>query len=191
MPSALDAAKGRRDPDVTAENPVSVLFLCTGNSARSQIAEALLSTRSKARFRVGSAGVRPASEVNPFAIAQLRAQGIDWAGHRPKTIDDVMGDSWDFVITVCDNAKESCPVFPGQPVFAHWGMEDPAEVVGDEAARREAFRLTALYLARRIDLFLALPIETLERRAREERVRAIGVTDVRGSETTPAARARR
>ena len=102
-----------------------------------------------------------------------------------------MGESWDFVITVCDSAKESCPIFPGQPVFAHWGMEDPAQVSGDDAAKREAFRLTALHLARRIDLFLALPIETLERRAREERVRAIGATEVRDIETTPAASAPR
>lgn len=166
-----------RDADsVSTANrePLSVLFLCTGNSARSQIAEALLATRSKGRFRVGSAGVRPARAVNPFAVETLRERGIDWTGYAPKTIDAIEGQRWDFVITVCDNAKESCPIFPGQPVFAHWGMPDPAEVTGDDAKQREAFRLTALLLARRIDLLLALPLETLERRAQEARLRAIG-----------------
>ncbi|MEO8880130.1 MAG: hypothetical protein ABI446_06995 [Gemmatimonadaceae bacterium] len=95
-------------------------------------------------------------------------------GHLPKTIDAIENEHWDFVITVCDNAKESCPVFPGKPVFAHWGMPDPAEVGGEDAKKREAFRLTALLLARRIDLLLALPLETLERRAQEMRLRAIG-----------------
>lgn len=158
----------------TAREPLSILFLCTGNSARSQIAEALLATRSKGRFRVGSAGVRPAPAVNPFAVETLRERGIDWTGHAPKTIDAIESQRWDFVITVCDNAKESCPIFPGQPVFAHWGMPDPAEVPGDDAKIREAFRLTTLLLARRIDLLLSLPLETLERRAQEARLRAIG-----------------
>lgn len=144
-----------------ALRPLSVLFLCTGNSARSQIAEALLAARSKGRFRVGSAGVRPASVVNPFAVETLRERGIDWTGHVPKTVDAIAHERWDLVITVCDNAKESCPIFPGQPVFAHWGMADPAEVVGEDSKKREAFRLTALLLARRIDLLLALPRETL------------------------------
>ncbi|MEP7088066.1 MAG: arsenic resistance N-acetyltransferase ArsN2 [Gemmatimonadota bacterium] len=153
---------------------LSVLFLCTGNSARSQIAEALLSTRGKGRFRVGSAGVRPAPAVNPFALEALRERGIDWTGHAPKTIDAIEHEHWDFVITVCDNAKESCPIFPGQPVFAHWGMHDPAEVSGEDFEKREAFRLTTLLLARRIDLLLALPLETLERRAQETRLGAIG-----------------
>jgi arsenate reductase len=152
---------------------LSILFLCTGNSARSQIAEALLTTRCKGRFRVGSAGIRPAPIVNPFAVQTLRERGIDWSGRSPKTIDVVVGESWDFVITVCDNAKASCPVFPGKTVFAHWEMPDPAEVEGDEARKREAFRLTAVLLARRIDLLLALPLETLECRAQEERLGAV------------------
>jgi arsenate reductase len=140
----------------------SVLFLCTGNSARSQIAEALLATRGKDRFRVASAGVRPAKEVNPHAVDVLRDYGIDWSGRHPKSIDDIIDQQWDLVIiTVCDRAKESCPIFPGRPTFAHWGMDDPAEVRGDEAAKRAAFRITALSLARRIDLLLALPTEKL------------------------------
>jgi len=155
---------------------LSVLFLCTGNSARSQLAEALLATRGKGRFRVGSAGVHPATRVNPYAVEILREYGIDWSGRVPKTIDEVIDQPWDFVITVCDRAKESCPVFPGHPAFAHWGMPDPAEVEGDELAKRTAFRNTAVTLARRIDLLLALPFESLERRARDERVRRIGET---------------
>ncbi|MDQ2930436.1 MAG: arsenate reductase ArsC [Gemmatimonadota bacterium] len=141
--------------------PPSVLFLCTGNSARSQIAEALLAARGKGMFRVGSAGVRPAAVVNPFAVDTLRERGIDWTGHAPKTIDAIAHERWDLVITVCDNVKESCPIFPGHPVFAHWDMPDPAEVVGEDSKKREAFRLTALLLARRIDLLLALSLETL------------------------------
>lgn len=133
----------------TAGERFSVLFLCTGNSARSQIAEAILTRRGKGRFRVGSAGVSPAPEVNPLAVETLREYGIDWTGRHPKTIDQVTDQPWDFVITVCDNAKESCPIFPGKPVFAHWGMQDPAEVTGDNERKREAFRLTALFLARR------------------------------------------
>jgi arsenate reductase len=153
---------------------LSVLFLCTGNSARSQIAEALLATRGKDRFRVGSAGVHPATRVNPYAVEILREYGIDWTGRLPKTIDEVIDQPWDFVITVCDRAKESCPIFPGQPALAHWGMPDPAEVQGDDATKRAAFRNTAVTLARRIDLLLALPFASLERKARDERVRRIG-----------------
>lgn len=141
--------------------PPSVLFLCTGNSARSQIAEALLTSHSRGRFRAGSAGVRPAAVVNPFAVETLRERGIDWTGHAPKTIDAIAHQRWDLVITVCENAKESCPIFPGHPVFAHWDMADPAEVDGEDSKKREAFRLTALLLAQRIDLLLALPLETL------------------------------
>jgi arsenate reductase len=157
-------------------NVLSVLFLCTGNSARSQIAEALLATRGKGRFSAGSAGVLPASRVNPFAVEILHDYGIDWSGRVPKTIDDVRDMHWDFVITVCDRAKESCPIFPGNPTFAHWGMEDPAEVQGDDAEKRAAFRITAVTLARRIDLLLALPMATLEKRVRDDRVRSIGVS---------------
>ena len=146
--------------------PTSVLFLCTGNSARSQIAEALLATRGKGRFRVGSAGVHPAPAVNPYAIDVLRERGIDWSGKHPKTIDEVIGAGWDIVITVCDRAKESCPILPGKPTYAHWSLDDPAAVEGDEAAKRAAFRLTALDLSRRIDLFLAVPANRLAPDAR-------------------------
>lgn len=137
------------------QRAASVLFLCTGNSARSQIAEALLRARANGRLRVGSAGVRPAATVNSLAIDALRDYGIDWSGRPPKAIDAVLGEPWDLVITVCDRAKESCPVLPGHPTFAHWNIDDPAAVEGDAATKRAAFRATMVDLARRIDLLLA------------------------------------
>jgi arsenate reductase (thioredoxin) len=126
---------------VTDTRPLGVLFLCTGNSARSQMAEALLATKGRGRFRVGSAGTKPAPRVHPGAIEELRAHGIDWTGHHPKTIDQIRDEPWDLVITVCDNAKETCPILPGHPTFAHWGLPDPAAVEAPEA-RRRAFQET-------------------------------------------------
>lgn len=154
--------------------PFRVLFLCTGNSARSQIAEALLQRKGRGEFEAGSAGSHPATEVHPLTLAVLHQHGIDWTGRTPKGMDAVRGQRWDFVITVCDRAKESCPTFPGQPVYAHWGMPDPSAVVGSPDAQRRAFEETVVYLARRLDLFLALPLEKLERAVLEQRVRAIG-----------------
>jgi arsenate reductase len=151
-----------------------VLFLCTGNSARSQMAEALLNSKGKGRFEAASAGSRPAARVNPFAIETLRQHGIAWAGHAPRSVDGLEREHWDFVVTVCDRAKESCPIFPGQPILAHWGMPDPAEVEGDRATKQAAFRDAFVLLSRRIDLLLALPLEKLEQLAIESRVRAIG-----------------
>ena len=153
--------------------PLHILFLCTGNSARSQIAEAILTRKAHGRFVVESAGSQPASRVNPLTVATLREFGIEWSGHAPKGIDAVIGKPWDLIITVCDRAKEACPVFPSRPAFAHWGMPDPAAVAGSEDARLQAFRDTVHYLSRRIDLLLALPVEKLERMALELRVRAI------------------
>jgi arsenate reductase (thioredoxin) len=139
------------------------MFLCTGNSARSQIAEAVMNRRANGKFVASSAGSRPAARVNPFAIQALKAIGIDWAGHEPRSIDSFVGQQFDFVITVCDNAKEACPIFPGLPIHAHWGMEDPAEVEGSDAAKTQAFTSARVLISRRIDLMLALPIEKLER----------------------------
>ena len=153
-----------------------VLFLCTGNSARSQIAEALLNRKGNGRFRAESAGSRPAARVHPYAIETLEACSLPWEGHPPRSMDGLEREPWDFVITVCDRARESCPVFPGQPVLAHWGMPDPAEAPGDDAARRLAFRDAFLVLSRRLDLLLALPIKKLERLALEARVRAVGTS---------------
>jgi len=154
--------------------PFRVLFLCTGNSARSQMAEALLNWKGKGRFAAESAGSRPASRVNPLAIETLRQYAVPWRGRAPRGIDGLEREPWDFVITVCDRAKESCPIFPGQPALAHWGMPDPADVTGDQVTRQAAFRDAFLVLSRRIDLLLALPLEKLERMAVEARVRAIG-----------------
>jgi protein-tyrosine-phosphatase len=145
-----------------------VLFLCTGNSARSQIAEALLTRKAHGRFVVKSAGTEPAAAVNPGALEVLRDYGIEWIGH-PKHVDSLRREKWDLVITVCDKAKESCPTMPGEPMFAHWGMPDPA-AVEDVDARRRAFHESIQFLSRRIDLLLALPIESLERRALELRL---------------------
>jgi arsenate reductase (thioredoxin) len=155
--------------------PWHVLFLCTGNSARSQIAEALLNLKGKGRFVAESAGSQPAARVNPHAIVALAEHGITWGGHPPRGLDDLDARRWDMVITVCDRAKEACPIFPGQPVVAHWGMPDPAEVTGDEGRIRRAFDDTIILLARRIDLLLSLPVEKLERLALERQVRAIGL----------------
>jgi len=140
------------------------------------MAEAILNDRSKGRIRAESAGSRPAARVNPHAIETLREHGIEWKGHPPQSVEGLENEKWDFVITVCDRAKESCPVFPGQPVFAHWGMEDPADAVGEGAAKK-AFQAAYLVLARRIDLLLALPVEKLERLPLQAKVRAIGAAD--------------
>ena len=154
--------------------PLRVLFLCTHNSARSQIAEALLQWKGRGRFEGGSAGTEPAPRVHPLVVEVLREQGIDWSGKRPKPISSVSGEPWDFIITVCDRARESCPAFPGQPAFAHWGIEDPTEASGDEQQCRRAFREALTYLSRRIDLMLALPFESLARRAAGDRLNEIG-----------------
>ncbi len=154
--------------------PFRVLILCTGNSARSQIAEALLAHKGAGRFEVVSAGSRPASRVNPFAVEVLAEAGIRWEGKVPKGLDGLDTRRWDFVITVCDRAKEACPIFPGTPILAHWGMPDPAEVEGTDDVKRRAFRDTMVTLGRRIDLLLALPIAKLERLALEREVRDIG-----------------
>ena len=162
-------------PAASAEaRPFRVLFLCTGNSARSQIAEALLQRKGGARFVVASAGSRPAARVHPLAIEVLRAVGIAWDGHPPRNVEGLESQPWDIVITVCDHARESCPIFPGGPVMVHWGMPDPAAVLGDEAVRHAAFAEAHRVLNRRIDLLLALPVESLKRHALQGRVEAIG-----------------
>lgn len=154
---------------------LSVLFLCTHNSARSQMAEAIFTRKverlAKGRYNVASAGSTPGMAVHPAAVRTLAVYGINWVGRRPKSVDDVNHQLWDLIITVCDRAKETCPTMPGQPAFAHWGMDDPSEMTGIEQER--AFNDTFRYLSRRIDLLLSIPFEMLERRALETRVRAI------------------
>ena len=151
-----------------------VLILCTGNSARSQIAEALLNHKGAGRFHAESAGSRPAARVNPFAIDALARAGVPWHGHAPRGLDGLDREPWDFVITVCDNAKESCPILPGHPISAHWGMPDPAEVTGTDHDKRRAFDETVRVINRRLDLLLALPIDHVDRMLLGERMAAIG-----------------
>ena len=138
------------------------------------MAEALLNWKGKGRFRAESAGSRPAQRVNPQAIETLREHNIPWEDRAPRGIDGLERERWDFVITVCDRARESCPIFPGQPVLAHWGMPDPADVEGLPADQRAAFRDAFVVISRRIDLLLSLPLEKLDRMAIEARLRAIG-----------------
>jgi len=144
----------------------SVLFLCTGNSARSILAEAYLNHAGRGRFSAHSAGSHPAGRVNPFALELLRETGLPTAGARSKSWDEFArpdAPKIDFVVTVCDSAAaEVCPVWPGHPVKAHWGVPDPAAVEGTDEQKRRAFKDALTTLSRRIDLFLALPVEKLD-----------------------------
>jgi protein-tyrosine-phosphatase len=166
------------------DNRLRVLFLCTGNSARSQIAETVLNRKGAGRFVAESAGTQPAGVVNPHAIAALERHGYHWTGGYPKHVDGLSKHAWDFVITVCDRARESCPIFPGQQVMAHWGVPDPAAAQGSENEKRRAFDEALLLLSRRIDLFLALPIERLPKLALEQRVQEIGRQSLAPSQVT-------
>ena len=154
----------------------NVLFLCTGNSARSIMAESILTREGGGRFRAFSAGSRPKGEPHPMALEVLPSLGFPTAGLRSKSWDEYAepgAPPVDFVITVCDNAAgEVCPIWPGKPVTAHWGIEDPAAVEGE--AQREAFETALRLLARRIELFLSLPLETIDAMALQNRLREIG-----------------
>ncbi len=156
----------------------NVLFLCTGNSARSILSEALLNRHGTGRFRAFSAGSQPAGRVNPFAHELLRDAGFPTEGLRSKNWDEFArpgAPQLDFVFTVCDNAAaEACPVWPGQPVTAHWGVPDPAAVQGSDESKRRAFRDAFITLERRINLFLSLPIRSLDQLALARRVAEIG-----------------
>ena len=158
--------------------PYNILILCTGNSARSILAEALFNTVGAGRFKAYSAGSHPAGRVNPFAIEQLQTLGYPIESLRSKSWDEfAQPDSpqMDFIVTVCDNAAgEVCPLWPGQPVTAHWGFPDPAAVTGSDEEKRAAFAQTLRQIKARVQLFLSLPLETLDRVAIEERMRAIG-----------------
>jgi len=131
----------------------TILILCTGNSARSQMAEGLLRHEAGDRFEVFSAGTRP-TKVRPEAIAVMGELGIDLSGHRSKSADEFAGRALDYVITVCDNARETCPVFPGAVTRLHWPFEDPAAVEGSEAERLAAFRIVRDQIHARIRTFL-------------------------------------
>ena len=156
----------------------NVLFLCSGNSARSILAEAILKHRAEGRFRAFSAGSHPKGQVNPLALAQLEQAGLSTSGLRSKSWDELAtpgSPPLDFVFTVCDQAAgEICPIWPGQPMTAHWGMPDPAAVNGSDAEKAKAFRDTFVSLDRRISLFTSLPLASLDRLALTHRIRAIG-----------------
>lgn len=137
---------------------MNVLFLCTGNSARSILAEAYLNARGKGRFKAWSAGSKPGGTVNPFALALLKEKGIDAAGARSKSWDEFAAPGapkMDYIFTVCDNAAgEACPLWPGKPTTAHWGVDDPAAVTGSDERKRAAFEKAFAELAAKIDRFL-------------------------------------
>jgi arsenate reductase len=155
------------------EKTYNALFLCTGNSARSQMAEALLNVMSKGRMRAFSAGSHPADRVQPIAAELIAELGVPASSLRTKSWDEFAGEGapeMDFVITVCDNAAgEVCPVWLGHPAIAHWGVPDPAQTPGD----RQAFKLAWQTLRRRIELMLALPLDKLDTLAREQRLKQI------------------
>jgi arsenate reductase len=159
---------------------LNVLFLCTGNSARSILAEAYLNAAGKGRFVAYSAGSHPAGRVNPFAIELLKKQGMAVQELRSKSWDEFArpeAPKMDLILTVCDNAAgEACPLWPGRPASAHWGVADPAAVEGDDERKRKAFFIAFSALRARIDALLALPAEKLDRRALKQKLDQIGRT---------------
>jgi protein-tyrosine-phosphatase len=158
----------------------NVLFLCTGNSARSILAEAYLNSAGRGRFKAYSAGSKPGGRVNPFALELLAKSRIDTAGLRSKSWDEFAqpgAPKMDFVFTVCDNAAaEPCPYWPGQPMTSHWGVPDPAAVEGSDEEKRKAFLSALSVLSARINLFINLPVEKLDRLAIKNELDEIGTT---------------
>jgi len=164
-----------------------VLFLCTGNSARSILAEVLLNKIGKGKFKAWSAGSQPKGAVHPQTLALLRRLGFDADGLRSKSWEEFSrpgAPQLDFVFTVCDNAaNEVCPVWPGQPMTAHWGIPDPAAVEGDNYKIQAAFRTALSILQRRIELFANLPVASLDRMALKKRLDEIGKSAAEQAET--------
>ena len=160
---------------------MNVLFLCTGNSARSILAEAYLNSTGKGRFVAYSAGSKPAGQVNPYALELLKKNRIDVSGARSKNWDEFArpdAPKMDFVFTVCDNAAaEPCPYWPGQPMTAHWGVPDPAAVEGSDEDKHRAFLVAFRTLSTRINLFLNLPMEKLDRLSLTRWLKGIGESD--------------
>lgn len=160
-----------------SEKQYKVLVLCTGNSARSILGEVLFNALGKGKFKAYSAGSKPAGKVNPGALEWLQANGYSTEGLRSKSWDEFAvpgAPEFDFIFTVCDNAAgEACPLWLGKPATAHWGIPDPAHVEGDEE-RRAAFKKAAEQLARRIQLFMSLPIEKLDKLVLKEKLAEIG-----------------
>ncbi len=160
------------------KNRYNVLFLCTGNSARSIMAEAILNQKGRGQFMAYSAGSHPSGAVRPEAIRQLESVNFPTTGLRSKSWDEFAkpeAPQLDFVFTVCDNAaNEVCPIWPGQPMTAHWGIPDPAAVEGSEQERAKAFREAFFLLDRRINLFLSLPMASLDRLSLKKKLDNIG-----------------
>lgn len=169
----------------------NVLFLCTGNSARSILGEALLNHVGAGRFRAFSAGSHPKGQVHPMTLEVLRDTGIAIDGLRSKPWDEFAvpdAPKMDFVFTVCDNAAgEACPVWPGQPMTAHWGIEDPAAVLGPEFQQRAAFADALNFMRNRIAAFISLPIASIDRMALQSKLRGIGAMDGSSSKSGAAA----
>lgn len=160
------------------ERPYNVLFLCTGNSARSIFGEAILNNIGAGKFIAYSAGSHPRGDVNPYALILLQRLGLPANGLRSKSWDEFAqpgAPAMDFVLTVCDDAaNEVCPAWPGQPITAHWGIPDPAAVEGSDAEITAAFRAAFRSLQRRIDIFVNLPVEKLDRLVLQKRAQEIG-----------------
>jgi arsenate reductase len=171
-------------------NSYNVLFLCTGNSARSIMAEAILNFKGRPNFTAYSAGSHPSGQVRPEALRQLEIAHIPTRSLNSKSWDEFSqpgAPKLDFVLTVCDNAaKEVCPVWPGQPMTAHWGVPDPAAVRGSQTNIERAFRDAFLILDRRISLFLSLPLKTLDRLALKRELDNIGQTSNQSTTTNAA-----
>jgi arsenate reductase len=159
-----------------SDKTYNVLFLCTGNSARSILGEAIMNKLGEGRFRAWSAGSQPKGEVHPMALSVLNGLGFDTAGVRSKSWDEFAAPGapqFDFIFTVCDNAAgETCPVWIGHPMTAHWGIEDPAAVEAE--GQRDAFMQALRYLQNRISLFLALPLASLDEMATRRKLKEIG-----------------
>lgn len=164
-----------------ADRVYNVLFLCTGNSARSILGEALLNHVGNGRFRAFSAGSMPRGRVHPMSLKVLSDAGISIEGLRSKSWEEFAGPDapkMDFVFTVCDNAAgEACPIWPGQPMTAHWGIEDPAAVEGPEFKQRAAFEDAMRFMRNRIAAFISLPLETIDSMALGSKLRGIGAMD--------------
>lgn len=163
---------------MTTERTYNILFICTGNSARSILAEGLLNHLGKGKFRAYSAGSMPKGEVHPIALTALNNLGLGDMGYRSKSWDEFTlpyAPPLDFIITVCDNAAgEACPIWPGQPITAHWGVPDPAAVEGSDTEKLLAFTETARAFRRRIELFLSLPLQSLDSMSLQNKIRDIG-----------------
>ena len=178
-----------RTPD--ERTPFNVLFLCTGNSARSIIAEVVLNRAGQGKFRAFSAGSQPKGQVHPYALDLLRRMNFDVSGLRSKSWSEFArpdAPKLDFVFTVCDNAAaETCPVWPGQPMTAHWGVPDPAAAIGNEAEIRLAFADALRMPSNRINVFVSLPIRSLDQLSLQRQLDAIGKNKDAGHDPASAA----